>query len=139
MKYIVYRLLFGLLLLAAIAGIAVLAYNAGVVRGEAVNAQAPVAQNGSPVYPTYPLPLWGFFPFFGFGFFGPLVLIFLLFLAFGAARRMIWGPRFGWHGMHRRYGPWGEPGSGEEIPPMIAEMHRRMHANEADKPAGQST
>jgi hypothetical protein len=65
-----------------------------------------------------------------------LALIFLFFIAFGAARRLVWGPRFGWHRMHHRFGPWWDESSNEGVPPMIAEMHRRMHAAEENKPSG---
>jgi hypothetical protein len=63
-------------------------------------------------------------------------MLFFLFVAFGAARLMLFGPRFGWHWMQRRYGAWGEGGSGEGgIPPMFVKMHRRMHAADEGKPA----
>jgi hypothetical protein len=80
---------------------------------------------------AYPHP----YPFFGFGCFGVLIPLFLLFLAFGAARRMLWGPRFGWRHMH--HGPWGDrgPGGPDFVHPMFAEMHRRAH-EAAEKPAG---
>jgi hypothetical protein len=130
MRSITYRILFGLVLLAAIVGIGLLAYNAGVTHGAAVNAVAPASQNGSPVYPYYPVPFWGFFPFFGFGFFGFFALILLFFVALGAIRRILWGPRSGWHRWHRMYGA--ENGTDEGIPPMMAEMHRRIHAADED-------
>lgn len=134
MKHIGFRILFALVLIAAIAGIAFITYNAGVAHGTAI--QATISQNGSPASPVYITPYWFPFPFFGFGFFGFLVVLFLLFAAFGAARRMVFGPRYGWH---RRYGAWSNVGSGEDIPPMFAEMHRRMHAADEGKPADQAT
>jgi len=139
MKHIVFRILSGLVLIAVIAGIAFLAYNAGVAHGTGSNLQVPTGQNGSPSYPIYGMPFWWPFPFFGYGFFGLLALLFLLSVAFGAFRIMLFGPRFGWHMMHRRYGTWGGQGSGEGILPMIAEMHRRMHAAEEGKSADQAT
>jgi hypothetical protein len=138
MKHIVFRILSGLVLIAVIAGIALLAYNAGVTRGTSLNVQVPAGQNGSQAYPVYGMPLWWPFPFFGFSFFGLLALFFLLSVAFGAFRFMLFGPRFGWHMMHRRYGAWGDRGSSEGIPPMFAEMHRRMHAAEEGKSADQA-
>jgi hypothetical protein len=137
MKHFVFRILFGLVLFSAIAGIALIAYNAGVTHSAATNIQTPAAQNGGQSYPVYVMPYWRSFPFFGFGCFFPLALLFLLFLAFGAARRMLWGPRFGWRMWHRGYAPWGDKGSDEGVPPMFAEMHRRMHAAEGEKPADQ--
>jgi len=139
MKHIVVRILFGLVLIAAIAGIALLAFNAGVARGTGSTVQVPTGQNGTQSYPVYAIPFWWPFPFFGFGFFGLLALLFLLSVAFGAFRIMLFGPRFGWHRMHHRYGAWGDRGSGESIPPMFVEMHRRMHAAEEEKSADQST
>jgi hypothetical protein len=139
MKHIVFRILFALVLIAAIAGIAFLTYNAGVAHGTSLNVQSPTGQNGSQSYPIYGIPFWWPFPFFGFGFLGLLALLFLLSMAFGAARLMLFGPRFGWHMMHRRVGNWGDRGSGEGIPPMFAEMHRRMHAAEEEKSTDQTT
>jgi hypothetical protein len=124
----------GLVLLAAIAGIAFFAFNAGMARGTTLNIQAPAPQAGG--QPVPPVPFYGYgmpyswhpFPFFGFGCFGVLIPLFLLFLAFGAARRMLWGPRWGMHHMHH-HGPWGDkgPGSPDFVPPMFAEWHKRAH------------
>ena len=140
MRHIIFRLLATLVLIAAVAGIGVLAYNAGMAHQTAVSAQAPTTQNGSPSYPVYGVPMWPF-PFLGLGFFGLLAVFFLFFVAFGALRFVLWGPRFGWHHRWRRYGPWGEREAGEHfpIPPMMAEMHRRMHAADSEKPADQTT
>ncbi len=139
MRHITLRIIAGLVLIAAIAGIAVLAYNAGVAHGQALSAVAPTTQSGGQVYPFYPF--WWPFPFFGLGIFGVLAAVFLFFLAFGALRFVLWGPRWGWRRWHRGYGYWGERGTGEEppIPPMMAEMHRRMHAEDEGKSAGPST
>jgi hypothetical protein len=138
MRHIGFRIFFALVLIAAIAGIAFLAFNAGVTH--TTNAiQAPTSQNGIQAYPVYATPYWYPFPFFGFGLFSFLAVLFLFFAALGAARLMIFGPRFGWHRMNRRYGGWGNEGSGEGIPPMFVEMHRRMHAAEESKPGDQAT
>ena len=135
-RHIVFRIIAGLVLLAAIAGIAFFAYQAGSAHAVATNVQAPTAGNGIQGYPYF----WPFFwrPFFGFGFFGLLIGIFLLFLAFGAMRRLIWGPRWGWRHMEHgsmRHGSWDEG-----VPSMFAEWHRRMHAAQdetTDKKAGE--
>ena len=128
-KNVFFRILAGFVLLAAIAGIAFFAFNAGMTQSAALNLQAPAAQpGGQPVpYYGYGMPFPYPMPFFGFGCFGVLIPLFLLFLAFGAARRMLWGPRWGWHHMH--HGPWGEkgPGSPDFVPPMFAEWHKRAH------------
>ncbi len=139
MKYIGFRILSGLVLIAVIAGIAILAYNAGVTHGTSLTEAAPAGESGAQAYPFYGGPFWWPFPFFGFGFLGLLAVFFLLSIAFGAFRRMLWGPRFGWHMGHRMYGHWGDKGWEEGIPPMMAEMHRRMHEAEEGKPADQAT
>ena len=143
-KHIVFRILAALVLLAAIAGIASFAFNAGMARGVALNVQVPAAGQAVPSF-GYGLPyMMHPMPFIGFGFLGLLFPLFLVFLAFGAARRMMWGPRFGWrhmHGMHSmQAGGCAENGSasGEFVPPMFAEFHRRAHAA-SEKPADSDT
>ena len=128
---IVFRMVAGLVLLAAIAGIAFFAYQAGVAHGSPVTLQAPSGQTVPAPYPFYGHGAWRMHPFFGFGFLSCLLPLFLLFLAFGAFRRMMWGPRWGMHRMHMHgHGPWGEKG----VHPMFAEMHRRAHeAADAEK------
>jgi hypothetical protein len=99
-----------------------------MLRGAALDLQLPAAQAGGQVVPFYGYGMpFHHLPFFGFGCFGILIPLFLLFLAFGATRRMLWGPRWGWHHLHR--GPWGEksPGSPDFVPPMFAEWHKRAH------------
>jgi hypothetical protein len=128
-KHVVFRILAGLVLLAAIAGIAFFAYNAGIAQGATVNVQVPPAQAEVQNIPLY---AHGMFmarahPFFGFGCFGILIPLFLLFLAFAAMRHLIWGPRWGEHHMRfarHMHDAWGEDG----VPPMFAELHRRAHA-----------
>ena len=128
-KHVVFRIVAGLVLLAAIAGIAFFAFNAGLARGTALDLQMPAVQAGGQTVPFYGygMPFHRPFPVMGFGCFGVLIPLFLLFLAFGAARRMLWGPRWGWHHMH--HGPWGDrgPGSPDFVPPMFAEWHKRAH------------
>ena len=128
-KHVVFRIVAGLVLLAAIAGIAFFAYQAGVTHGATADLQLPTPGNGVLFYPHY-----GMHPFMGFGFFGVLFAFFLLFLAFGAMRRLIWGPRWGMR--HMGHGPMGHGPWGEGVHPMFAEMHRRAHAAQAnEKPA----
>ncbi len=139
MRHITLRILAGFVLIAAIAGIALLSYNAGVTHGQALSAAAPATQSGGQAYPVYPY--WWPFPFFGFGIFGLLGAFFLFWVAFAALRFTLWGPRFGWRRWGRGYGHWGERGSGEDfpIPPMMSEMHRRMHQADEGKQADPST
>jgi hypothetical protein len=126
-KHIAFRIIAGLVLLAAIAGIGFFAYQAGVTHGAAANIQ--IAAAGSPeLYRG--MPYGHFMGFPGFGLFGVLFAFFLLFLAFGAMRRLIWGPRWGMM-RHMGHGPMGHGPWGEGVPPMFAEMHRKAHAAEA--------
>jgi len=131
-KHFVFRIVAGLVLLAAIAGLGFFAYQAGVAHGVAANIQVPAAETAGLPYPFYGMPYGHFMGFHGFGFFGLLIPLFLLCLAFGAMRRMIWGPRWGMR--HMGHGPMGHHGSCDEgVPPMFAEMHRRAHEQPADK------
>jgi hypothetical protein len=127
-KNIVFRIVAGLVLLAAIAGIAFFAYQAGVTHGAAANIQLPVAEDGVVFYPHF-----GMHTFMGFGFFGVLFVLFLLCLAFGAMRRLFWGPRWGWRHMGHfgpeGQGPMGRGSWGERVPPFFSEWHKRAHAS----------
>src|SRR5688500_10219157 len=120
------RIVAALVLIAAVAGVAFFAFQAGVAQGSPITIESPSGE-------TAPYPYYGYgygMPFhrpfgFGFGCFGPLLAFFLLFLAF---RFLFWGPRWGWghHGPWRRN--WGEGG----VPPMFEEWHKRAH----EVPAG---
>ena len=121
---IVFKIVAGLVLVAAVAGLAWFAFNAGVAQGAV--AELPQGQPGEVPYPYfgYGMRFWHPFPFFGFGCFGPLIGIFLLFIALRAFGFLFWGPRWGhWHhvGWHRA--GWGEGG----VPPMFQEWHNRVH------------
>jgi hypothetical protein len=121
-----FRVLAALVLIAAVAGVAFFAFNAGV----ATHVELPAGGNGQAPYPYYGYGFWHAFPFFGFGCFGPLIALFLLFLAFRAISFLFWGPRWGYGGhMHRGYcrHGWGENG----VPPMFQEMHDRAHGKVA--------
>ncbi len=118
------RILAALVLLAAIAGVAFFAFNAGA----ATHVQVPAPTTGQAPYPYYGYPFWRPFPFFGFGLgcFGPLIAIFLLFLAFRAFSFVLWGPRWGRFG-HMRHG-WRHGWDDETgVPPMFREWHDRAH------------
>lgn len=130
-KHVVFRIVAGLVLLAAIAGVGFFAYQAGVVHGGAANIQAPAAETTGSPYLFHGMPYGHFMGFPGFGLFGLLFAFFLLALSFGAMRRLIWGPRWGMRHMgygpmgygSMRHGPWGEG-----VPPMFTEWHRQAHA-----------
>ena len=124
------RIVAGLVLLAAVAGIAFFAFQAGVANGSPVTIQAPSGES----VPA-PMPYYGYGygmsfhrPFgFGFGCFGPLLALFLLFLAFRAFRFAFWGPRWGHH-----MGHWGRRWEGG-APPMFDEWHKRAHGEQPEE------
>jgi hypothetical protein len=135
------RIIAGLVLLVALAGITYFAYQAG-----AAQTAAQVTAQGAPE--SLP-PSGSYYPGWHYGggwFFGPLfflrclVGLFLFALAFSAFRLLLWGPRR-W-GMHHYgpwgrgpwgHGPWGEHGpegdwkQGEGPQSMFDEWHRRAH------------
>lgn len=114
--------LLALVLIVALIGVGVYAYDLGVGQG--------LAQSGKLVAPSTgvaPVPFYGG-PFFyrpfgwGFGFLGclfPLLFFFLIFALF----RGLWWRGAGWGG---RYGPWGNG-----VPPRFEEWHRRLHEGDA--------
>ena len=128
------RIVAGLVLIAAIAGIAYFAFQAGVVRGSPITIEAP---SGEPVPAPYPYYGYGYgMPFhrpfgFGFGFFGFLLLLFLFFAALRAFRFLFWGSRWGWGHRHGGYGPGGRPWE-NGVPPMFEEWHKRAHGQSSD-------
>jgi hypothetical protein len=128
------RIVAGLVLIAAIVGIAFFAFQAGVAKGSPVTIQAPAGQTAPAPYPFYG---YGYgMPFvhpfgFGLGCFGPLLALFLLFLAFKAFRFTFWGPRWGRMGHH---GPWGRRDWSERGVPMIfEEWHKKAHGEQPEE------
>lgn len=124
------RIISALVLIAAIAGIAYFAFQAGVAQGSPITLEAPSGDTAPMPYPYYG---WGMpyhHPFgFGFGFLGFLLLLFLFFAALRAFRFLFWGPRWGWG--HR--GPWRNGWGEGGVPPMFEEWHKRAHG-EAGQP-----
>ena len=125
------RIVAALVLIAAVAGVAFFAFQAGVAQGSPITVQSPSGETAPLPYPYYGygMPFHGPFGFgYGFGCFGPLLGFFLIFLAF---RFLFWGPRWGHRGMHGpwRHG-WGEGG----VPPMFEEWHKRAHEPKTDTP-----
>jgi hypothetical protein len=121
------RIVAALVLIAAIAGIAYLAFQAGVARGSPITIEAPSGETAPLPYPYYGYGAPFHHPFgfgYGFGCLGPLLGFLLIFLAF---RFLFWGPRWGWHHGPWRRG-WGEGG----VPPMFDEWHKRAHGQSSD-------
>ncbi len=116
-----------LVLIAAIAGIAYFAFNAGVAQGSPITINAPEGQTVPAPYPHfgygYGMPFHR--PFgMGFGCFGILFTIFLMVLALKAFRFAVFGPR--WGHMHG-HGPWRHGWGEKGVPPMFDEWHKRAH------------
>ena len=121
---IVFRIVSALVLVAAIAGSAYFAFNAGVAQGSPVTIQAPEGQVAP--YPAYGYGMPFHRPFgMGFGCFGLLIALFLFFVALKSFRFLFWGPRFG-DGM-TGHGPWRGHWNEHGVPPMVEEWHKRMH------------
>lgn len=126
---IVLRIVSALVMIAAIAGIAFFAFQAGVAQGSPITVNAPSGDAAPMLQPYYG---YGYgMPFhhpfgFGFGCFAPLLVLFLFLLAMRAFRFAFWGPRWGWrHHMHG-HGPWGKHWEGG-VPPMFSEWHKQAH------------
>jgi hypothetical protein len=131
--FVFLRIVLAIVLIGMLVGAGVWIYNLGVANGVAAGAGGTVPPGGAPVAP-YAGPWfhpwgWGFgFGFFPFGFLFPLVWLLIF---FGLLRGLFFRR---WHGYGPRY--WGGPRHGEgpdEVPPMVAEWHRRMHAEEKDQ------
>jgi hypothetical protein len=121
-------LAFVLVLLVAVTGVGLVAFNMGLAQGAAQSAL--LTDGGAAVrsvpYMFYPRP-WGF----GLGFGGVLVFLLFLFLVFGLARRLMWGGMY--HGWRMRGGPWrwgDDPARGTRVPPFFDEWHRQAHAQQ---------
>ena len=114
------KIVFIVVVAAVIIGAGIAIFNAGMAQGAAMSGQlsdGAAAPYYTPVYRP-----WGFF---GFGCFALLGLFLLFPLIFGLGR-MAFGPRHGW-----QRGPWGMSGprgfNGEQFPPHVEELHRRLH------------
>ncbi len=134
---LVFKFVAVFVLVAAIAGIAFFAFQAGVAKGSPVTIQAPsgeTAAQAAPYYYGYGLPYRGHhMPFFGFGCFGLIIPIFLFFFAMKAMRMLFWGHHM--HGHH--YGHWGRRWE-NGAPPAFDEWHKKAHSepsDDAQKPA----
>ena len=123
------RIVSALVLIAAVAGIAFFAFQAGVMRGSPVTIEAPSGESVPAPYPYYGYGMPYHRPHFGFGFgfFGFLITLFLFLLALRAFRFLFWGSHWGHHKGH-----WGRHWEGG-APPMFEEWHKRAHG-EAQPP-----
>jgi hypothetical protein len=126
------RIVFIVVVAAVIIGTGIAIFNAGMMQGAAMSGQlsdsapTPAVPYYAPMYRP-----WGFWFFPGFLCFG----VFGLFLLFGLGR-MLFGPRHGW-----RHGPWGmgpRGYNGEQVPPFVEDMHRKMHEKMNQPPTPQA-
>jgi hypothetical protein len=127
---ILWRVLVGLVLVAAIIGIGLYAYNIGIAQGLAQKVPVPAVGPAQIPYLGYGYPFFGF----GFGFLGCLVPLFLFFLVFGSMRALFWHGPIAWRHMQGRRWGWHDQND-KDIPPFFEEWHRRAHGNPEDKPA----
>ncbi len=123
-----FRLVMVFVVLAAIAGIALLAFNAGVAQGMASKTAGLQTQPGVPVT-AVGWPFWFVgWPFLGFPLFGVVIGVLLLVLLIRAILFAFWGPRWAhWRAGHGgwRHG-WEQEGG---IPPLFREWHDRAHSS----------
>ena len=127
------RIIFIVFVAAVVIGAGLAIFNAGMVQGAATSGQLSDGATAPYYAPVYRPWGWGF-P--GFGCFIVLGLLLLFPLIFGLGR-LAFGPRYGWH-----RGPWGMGGprgsDGEHIPPMVEEIHRKMHEKMNQPPTTQA-
>jgi len=125
---IFWRILAALVVVAAVVGVGVFAYSAGVAHSGTQIVQPDGSGTGLPY-----MFRWHPFGWFGFGPFACLIPLFLLFLVFAGLRALFWPHPWGWHPMHHRW--WRDGDGGERgTPPFFDEWHRRAHtAPDSDK------
>ena len=130
---IFWRIVVVLVLVAAILGIGVYAYNIGMAQGLAQKVTVPAAESVPVPYMHFWPPFFGFG--YGFGFLGCLIPFFLLCLVFGSMRALLWHGPMGWrHSMHRGHWGWRDE-NGKGVPPFFEEWHRRAHGEPEEEPA----
>ncbi len=134
------RIMFIVVVAALIIGTGIAIFNAGMAQGAAMSGQLPAGAPApaAPYYVPYYQP-WGFW---GFGCFA-LLGLFLLFPLIFIIGRIAFGPRHGW-----QRGPWGWHGSwetghprgfnGDQVPPFVEDMHRKMHDKMNQPPTPQA-
>src|SRR5436190_2055062 len=98
-RSIVFRIFLTLVLLGALAGVGVLAYNAGLTQAGMTQVVQTTGGEGPGSMHTYMYgaPFEHSFGMHAFGLLVCLVPLFLLFLFFAAMRALIWHGPHGWH------------------------------------------
>ena len=124
------KIVFIVVVAAVIIGTGIAIFNAGMAQGAAMSGQ--LSDGAAPAAPYYA----PYLSTVGLLVFSRLSLLrsLRLFLLFGLGR-MAFGPR-------RWYGPWGMGGpwgfNGEQVPPHVEELHRRMHEKMNQPPTPQA-
>ena len=124
------RIAFIVVVAAVIIGTGLAIFNAGMVQGAAMSGQLPDGATAPYYAPVYRP--WGFWGLACFALLG----LFLLFPVIFGLGRLAFGPRHGW-----QHGPWGRGGprgfNGEQVPPFVDDMHRKLHEKMNQPPAAQ--
>ena len=126
------RIIAALVLVAAVAGIAFFAFNAGVAQGVATKLPQTATQPGTGTMPYFhngaPFFWHPGFGIFG-GLFGLLIGFFVLMFVIRLISFVVFGPRWGWGGGHMAHRAWRHGWTEDGVPPMFKEMHDRAHGN----------
>jgi hypothetical protein len=132
---IFFRIVLALVLIGMVVGLGAGVYNAGVTQGLAAGGKLVLPDGATGVAPYAYYGLHRPFGFgFGFGIFGLIFPLLFLFLIFGAIRGLFFRS---WRG----HGPWswGPRGfHGDQAPPQVEELHRRMHEKMNQPPTSQA-
>src|SRR5208283_5846929 len=120
------RIIAVLVLVAAVAGIAFFAFNAGVAQGVATKLPA-ATQPGNMPYAYHGAPFF-WHPFFGF-----LIGLFLLFFVLRMISFIFWGPRWGRGGHMMGHRAWRHGWTEDGVPPMFKEWHDRAHGKQPEE------
>lgn len=127
---IFFRVLFALVLIVGVGALGVYVYNSGVAQGLAAGGNLALPEGGAvpaPYYAPYFYRPWG--P--GFGFFGLVIpILFGIFLV-SVLARLLFFRSWHAHGAHGWRGRW-HGADGEQVPPMVAEWHRKMHETSSE-------
>jgi hypothetical protein len=128
-RNVMFRIVLGIFVLAALVGVAFLAFGAGVSQSMVQNGDlANLRSEWLTTAPPYAFhPMWMPFGFFGFGALRCLSVLAVFFLI-GLAFRLL----FGWHRPHYWGGPHRHWHRGD-VPPFFEEWHTKAHEPKEDQ------
>jgi hypothetical protein len=140
-RRVVLGVLVVLLLIVGAVAVGGYGYSMGVARGLADSGKLVAPPIGGVAPYAYGAPYFypGAFGFgFGFGFLRCLFPLLGFLLIFALIRGLFWRGHGGWHRGWggRGYGPGGQD-SGQGVPPMFAEWHKRAHGEQKPEGGGQ--